>query len=57
MATAYLGRTVSNTGSKQKATLSMWTKRSGLGISPMRWDMVIGKVAQKDYIIDEMISI
>jgi len=32
-------------------------KRSGLGISPMRWDMVIGKVAQKDYIIDEMISI
>ena len=33
MATAYLGRTVSNTGSKQKATLSMWTKRSGLGIN------------------------
>ena len=32
-------------------------KRSGLGISPMKWDMVIGKVAQKDYIIDEMISI
>ena len=33
MASTYLGRTVSATGSKQKATLSMWTKRSGLGIN------------------------
>ena len=33
MATTYLTRTVSSTGSKQKATLSEWVKRSGLGIN------------------------
>ncbi len=30
-------------------------KRPGTGISPMRWDEVIGTVAQKDYGIDELI--
>ena len=31
-------------------------KRPGTGISPMRWDEVIGKKAVKDYKIDELIS-
>ena len=31
------------------------TKRPGTGISPMRWDEVIGQVAQKDYKEDELI--
>ncbi len=31
-------------------------KRPGTGISPMRWDEVIGQVAQKDYEKDEEIS-
>ena len=30
-------------------------KRAGNGISPMRWDEVIGTVAQKDYEVDELI--
>ena len=30
-------------------------KRPGTGISPMRWDEVIGQVAQKDYEKDELI--
>ena len=30
-------------------------KRPGTGISPMRWDEVIGQVAQKDYEEDELI--
>jgi N,N'-diacetyllegionaminate synthase len=30
-------------------------KRPGAGISPMRWDEVLGKVAQKDYEKDELI--
>jgi N,N'-diacetyllegionaminate synthase len=30
-------------------------KRPGTGISPMKWDEVIGKVALKDYIEDELI--
>lgn len=32
-------------------------KRPGDGISPMRWDEVIGKVANRDYEEDEMIEI
>lgn len=32
-------------------------KRPGNGISPMRWDEVIGKVANKDYKEDELIEI
>lgn len=31
------------------------TKRPGYGISPMRWDEVVGKVAQRDYQSDELI--
>lgn len=30
-------------------------KRPGSGISPMRWDKIIGTVAQKDYMEDELI--
>lgn len=30
-------------------------KRPGTGMSPMRWDEVIGQVAQKDYVEDELI--
>jgi len=30
-------------------------KRPGIGISPMRWDEVIGQTAQKDYSADEII--
>ncbi len=30
-------------------------KRPGTGISPMRWDEIIGSVAQKDYAEDELI--
>jgi N,N'-diacetyllegionaminate synthase len=33
------------------------TKRPGNGISPMRWDDVIGQVARKDFSIDELITI
>ena len=32
------------------------TKRPGTGISPRRWNEVIGKVATKDYLEDELIS-
>ena len=32
-------------------------KRPGNGISPMRWDEVIGKTANKDFEIDEMIEL
>jgi N,N'-diacetyllegionaminate synthase len=31
------------------------TKRPGSGISPMRWDEMLGKVAQRDYQSDELI--
>jgi N,N'-diacetyllegionaminate synthase len=33
------------------------TKRPGNGISPMFWDQVIGKVANKDYAVDELIQL
>lgn len=32
-------------------------KRPGNGVSPMRWDEIIGKTADKDYKMDEMILI
>ena len=32
------------------------TKRPGTGISPMRWDEIIGKKATRDFIVDEMIE-
>ena len=34
---------------------NLTVKRPGTGISPMRWDEVIGQVAQKDYEKDELI--
>ncbi|MEN4045778.1 N-acetylneuraminate synthase [Sulfurimonas sp. NWX367] len=34
---------------------NLTTKRPAKGISPMKWDTVIGTVAQKDYAKDEMI--
>lgn len=33
------------------------TKRPGVGISPMRWNEVIGKNATRDYYLDEIIEI
>lgn len=35
--------------------LNLTVKRPGMGISPMRWNEVIGQVAQKDYQADELI--
>lgn len=34
---------------------NLTTKRPGKGISPMKWDTIIGKIAKKDYEKDEMI--
>jgi N,N'-diacetyllegionaminate synthase len=36
---------------------NLTTKRSGDGVSPMLWDHVVGKVAGKNYITDELIEI
>ncbi len=36
---------------------NLTVKRPGIGISPMRWDEVIGKTAGRDYETDEMIQI
>lgn len=33
------------------------TKRPGTGVSPMRWDEVIGKKACKDFVVDELIKL
>jgi len=32
-------------------------KRPGTGISPIRWDDVLGMAADKDYLIDDQILI
>lgn len=32
-------------------------KRPGNGISPMRWDEIIGKIAAKDYLADDLIEL
>ncbi len=40
-----------NVFSEQNLTV----KRAGAGISPMRWDEVLGQVAQRDYQADEVI--
>ena len=39
------------------STHNLTSKRPGNGISPMRWDEVIGKKAQKDFSVDETIVI
>lgn len=36
---------------------NLTTKRPGNGISPMRWDEVIGRIAQRDYAEDELIEL
>jgi N,N'-diacetyllegionaminate synthase len=33
------------------------TKRPGTGISPMRWDEVMGRVAPRDFSADELIEL
>ncbi len=35
--------------------INLTVKRPGTGISPMRWDQVLGQVAQKDYEKDELV--
>lgn len=32
-------------------------KRPGTGVSPMRWDEVIGLAAKRDFVIDELIEL
>nr|WP_242518803.1 SAF domain-containing protein [Halochromatium roseum] len=32
-------------------------KRPGTGLSPMRWDEVMGRIARRDYTIDELLEI
>ena len=34
---------------------NLTVKRPGLGISPMRWNEIIGQAAQKDYQADDLI--
>ena len=36
---------------------NLTTKRPGNGISPMQWDEIVGKVANRDYLIDELIQL
>jgi N,N'-diacetyllegionaminate synthase len=33
------------------------TKRPGIGISPMRWDDILGQSARRDFLIDELIEL
>jgi sialic acid synthase SpsE len=33
------------------------TKRPGMGISPMRWDEVLGKSAKRDFLSDEALEL
>lgn len=35
---------------------NLTTKRPGNGISPMKWDEIIGTIAGRDYTADEMID-
>jgi N,N'-diacetyllegionaminate synthase len=35
---------------------NLTTKRPGSGVSPMKWDSLIGKKAQRDYLADELID-
>jgi len=36
---------------------NMTAKRPGTGISPMRWDEVMGRVAARDFVADELITL
>jgi N,N'-diacetyllegionaminate synthase len=39
------------------STVNITTKRPGNGISPMRWDEIVGQIAKRDYSVDEEIQI
>jgi N,N'-diacetyllegionaminate synthase len=39
------------------STENMTTKRPGTGISPMLWDEMLGKTAQRDFLADELIEL
>ena len=39
------------------SSLNITTKRPGIGISPMRWDEVIGRAAPRDFAADELIEL
>jgi N,N'-diacetyllegionaminate synthase len=39
------------------SVLNITTKRPGTGISPMRWDEVIGRIATRDIAVDELIEL
>jgi len=34
---------------------NLTTKRPGSGVSPMKWDSIIGKVAKRDYSLDDLL--
>jgi N,N'-diacetyllegionaminate synthase len=36
---------------------NLTVKRPGIGISPMRWDEVIGRLAGRDFVMDELIEL
>ena len=36
---------------------NMTTKRPGTGVSPMYWDEVLGKKAQRDFLVDDLIEL
>jgi len=35
---------------------NLTTKRPGTGISPINWDLIVGKIAARDYLTDELIE-
>jgi N,N'-diacetyllegionaminate synthase len=37
--------------------LNIGAKRPGNGISPMRWDEVVGRIASRDFAVDELIDL
>jgi sialic acid synthase SpsE len=36
---------------------NLTTKRPGTGLSPMRWDEIVGKAAPRNFLVDELIEI
>ena len=38
-------------------SVNLATKRPGTGVSPMRWDEVIGQIARRDFAADELIEL
>ena len=51
--TAYVARNIKKGESFTEENLTV--KRPGNGISPMRWDEILGQVTQKKYEKDELI--